>query len=164
MQCKLNYVIRCEYCLITNLLLSRCPRGSLLKCITHYIKRSRNNHVVIMAIRVDISYLPEDLKNIILDSMAVQSTLDHETNNNKDVIIFTMENNVQKIKQIVQGILNQNHVNAYIVAENSEKENELTILKQGDMEQFGIYICTHCAMSFESEIQRTIHQRIHYFT
>jgi hypothetical protein len=118
-----------------------------------------------MAIRVDISYLPEDLKNIILDSMDVQSTLDHETNNNnKDVIIFTMENNVQKIKQIVQGILNQNHVNAYIVAENSEKENELTILKQGDMEQFGIYICTHCAMSFESEIQRTIHQRIHYFT
>lgn len=164
LQCKLNYVIRCEYSLITNLLLSRSPRGSLLKSITNYIKRSRNNHVVIMAIRVDISYIPEDLKNIILNSMDVQSTLDHETNNNKDVIIFTMENNVQKIKQIVQGILSQNHVNAYIVAENSEKENEITILKQGDMEQFGIYICTHCAMSFESEIQRTIHQRIHYFT
>jgi hypothetical protein len=117
-----------------------------------------------MAIRVDISYLPEDLKNIILDSMKLKSTLDHETNNNKDVIIFNMENNVQKIKQIIQDILSQNHVNAYIVAENSEKENEITILKQGDMEQFGIYICTHCAMSFESEIQRTIHQRIHYFT
>jgi hypothetical protein len=117
-----------------------------------------------MAIRVDISYLPEDLKNIILDSVELKSTLDHKTNNDKDVIIFNMENNVQKIKQIIQDILSQNDVNAYIVAENSEKENEITILKQGDMEQFGIYICAHCAMSFESEIQRTIHQRIHYFT
>ncbi|HET7345538.1 MAG TPA: hypothetical protein VFJ05_06675 [Nitrososphaeraceae archaeon] len=116
-----------------------------------------------MAVKVDISYLPEDLKNMILDSMEVKSTLDHESNN-KDVVTFTMENNVQRVKQIIQDILSQNHVNAYIVAENSEKENEITVLKQGDMEQFGIYICTHCAMSFESEIQRTIHQRIHYFT
>ena len=135
------------------------------KNIINYIKRWTNNHIIIiMAIRLDISYLPEDLKKIILDSVELKSTLDHETNNNKDVIIFNMENNVQKIKQIIQDILSQNHVNAYIVAENSEKENEITILKQGDIEQFGIYICAHCAMSFESEIQRTIHQRIHYFT
>lgn len=118
-----------------------------------------------MAVRVDISYLPEDLKYIILNSIEVKSVLDTQgdNNTNKDVIIFTRENNIQKIKRIIQNILSQNHISAYIVAENSEKENEITILKQGDMEQFGIYICTHCGMSFESENQRTVHQRIHYF-
>jgi rubrerythrin len=115
-----------------------------------------------MAIRVDISFLPGDLKYTILNSIEVKSNLDNQSNN--DVIIFTEENNIQKIKQMMQKILRQNRINAYIVAENSEEENEITILKQGDMEQFGIYICTHCGMSFESEIQRTVHQRIHYFT
>jgi len=120
-------------------------------------------HILFMAVRVDISYLPGDLRYIILNSIEVKSVLDTQGDNNKDVIIFTMENNIQKIKRIMQNILSQNHITAYIVAENSEKENEMTILKQGDMEQFGIYICTHCGMSFESEIQRTVHQRIHYF-
>ncbi|MGB6627719.1 MAG: hypothetical protein WBE61_06280 [Nitrososphaeraceae archaeon] len=122
-----------------------------------------------MAVKVDISYVAGDLRYIILNSAEVKSSsVNHRSNennnNNKDVIIFADENNIQKIKQIIQHIFTQNHINDYIVAENTEVENEITILKQGDMEQFGIYICTHCGMSFESEIQRTVHQRIHYFT
>ena len=70
----------------------------------------------------------------------------------------------KRLSKLYNISLRQNHINDYIVAENTEVENEITILKQGDMEQFGIYICTHCGMSFESEIQRTVHQRIHYFT
>jgi transcription elongation factor Elf1 len=122
-----------------------------------------------MAVKVDISYVAGDLRYIILNSAEVKSSsVNHRNNennnNNKDVIIFADENNIQKIKQIIQHIFTQNHINDYIVAENTEVENEIAILKQGDMEQFGIYICTHCGMSFESEIQRTVHQRIHYFT
>ena len=122
-----------------------------------------------MAIRVDISYVARDLRYIILNSAEVKSNSincrsNKNNNDNEDVIIFADENNIQNIKQIIQHIFTQNHINDYIVAENTEVENEIAILKQGDMEQFGIYICTHCGMSFESEIQRTVHQRLHYFT
>jgi hypothetical protein len=117
-----------------------------------------------MAIRVDISHLHSDLRNIILNSIDTKSISDNNQSNSKDLIIFANEDNIQKIKQLIQNILTQNHITDYIVAENTEEENEIAILKQGDMEQFGIYICTHCGMSFESEIQRIVHQRIHYFT
>ena len=118
-----------------------------------------------MAIRVDLSYLPADLKCIILNSIEVKPITDSQSNEStKDVITFINENDIQKIKQIMQNILRQNDVDDYLVTENSEKENEIAILKQGDMEQFGIYICVHCGTSFDSEIQRIVHQRMHYFT
>ena len=123
-----------------------------------------------MVVRVDISYLTSDLRYIIINNANVKSIPNYlhssrnNDNNNNDIITFIDENSIQKIKQIIQHIFTENHINGYIVAENTEEENEITILKQGDMEQFGIYICTHCGMSFESEIQRTVHQRIHYFT
>lgn len=123
-----------------------------------------------MVVRVDISYLTSDLRYIIVNNAKVKSIPNYlhsnrnKDNNNNDIITFIDENSIQKIKQIIQHIFTENHINGYIVAENTEEENEIVILKQGDMEQFGIYICTHCGMSFESEIQRTVHQRIHYFT
>ena len=122
-----------------------------------------------MVVRVDISYLTSDLRYIIVNNATVKSIPNYlhsnrNNNNNNDIITFIDENSIQKIKQIIQYIFTENHINGYIVAENTEEENEIAILKQGDMEQFGIYICTHCGMSFESEIQRTVHQRIHYFT
>ncbi|HEY6884712.1 MAG TPA: hypothetical protein VI278_11805 [Nitrososphaeraceae archaeon] len=123
-----------------------------------------------MVVRVDISYLTSDLRYIIVNNAKVKSIPNYlhrnrnNDNNNNDIITFIDENSIQKIKQIIQHIFTENHINGYIVAENTEEENEIVILKQGDMEQFGIYICTHCGMSFESEIQRTVHQRIHYFT
>jgi flagellar biosynthesis/type III secretory pathway chaperone len=121
-----------------------------------------------MVVRVDISYLTSDLRYIIVNNAKVKSIPNYVhgngNNNNNNIITFIDENSIQKIKQIIQHIFTENHINGYIIAENIEEENEIAILKQGDMEQFGIYICTHCGMSFESEIQRTVHQRIHYFT
>jgi hypothetical protein len=124
-----------------------------------------------MVVRVDISYLTSDLRYIIVNNAKVKSIPNYvhgngnnNNNNNNNIITFIDENSIQKIKQIIQHIFTENHINGYIIAENTEEENEIAILKQGDMEQFGIYICTHCGMSFESEIQRTVHQRIHYFT
>jgi hypothetical protein len=48
-------------------------------------------------------------------------------------------------------------------SENTEKENEITLLKKGDIQQLGIYLCTHWGDALGSEIQRTVHKRIHYF-
>ena len=122
-----------------------------------------------MVIRIDISNLTNDLRDIILNSLELKSFLNdqlnnNDDNNNKQIIVLPNENNIQKLKQIIQNILTRNcYQNEYIVAENLEEKNEIAILKQGDMEQLGIYICTHCGMSFKSQVQRTIHERMHYF-
>src|SRR5919199_4471187 len=122
-----------------------------------------------MVIRIDISNLTDDLRDIILDSIELKSFLndqpnDDDDNNSEQIIVLPNENNIQKLKHIIQNILTRNcYQNEYIVAENLEEKNEIAILKQGDMEQLGIYICTHCGMSFESQVQRTIHERMHYF-
>ena len=123
-----------------------------------------------MVIRIDISNLNNDLRDIILNSLELKSFLNDQLDNNDDdknnkqIIVLPNENNIQKLKQIIQNILTRNcYQNEYIVAENLEQKNEIVILKQGDMEQLGIYICTHCGMSFKSQVQRTIHERMHYF-
>ena len=51
----------------------------------------------------------------------------------------------------------------YLVAENDEDPNEIAILKKGNIEQLGLFICEFCPLVFRSEIEKTIHQRIHYF-
>jgi hypothetical protein len=123
-----------------------------------------------MVIRIDISNLTNDLRDIILNSLELKSFLNDQLDNNDDdknnkqIIVLPNENDIQKLKQIIQNILTRNcYQNEYIVAENLEQKNEIVILKQGDIEQLGIYICTHCGLSFKSQVQRTIHERMHYF-
>jgi hypothetical protein len=81
-----------------------------------------------------------------------------------NALIFINENRIEKIKEILQDILTRHSLSEYIIAENTEDENEIVILKQGDMEQFGVYICSHCSMSFKSKNLRSLHERVHYFT
>ncbi len=119
-----------------------------------------------MVIRVDMSYLSSDIRKIILNTIENKSISQKQSNNNKnnnnDIIIFDNETDIQKIKEILQYTLAKNRLNDYIVTENTKEENEIAILKNGDIEQLGIYTCPHCAMLFKSDVQRTIHQRIHY--
>jgi hypothetical protein len=39
----------------------------------------------------------------------------------------------------------------------------VAILRKGDLEQFGIYVCKYCGTTFKSIGERVIHERIHYF-
>ena len=41
-------------------------------------------------------------------------------------------------------------------------KNEIAILKSGDLEEIGIFICAHCGTPFQSHEQMMIHQRMHY--
>jgi hypothetical protein len=116
-----------------------------------------------MATKVDVSRLPHSLKEIIISAFEHKSILQKQSNIHKNTIILDDENDVQRIKQILEDTLASNQVNDYMVAENSQQENEIAILKKGDIEQLGIFICAHCGMLFDSELQRIIHQRIHYF-
>jgi hypothetical protein len=116
-----------------------------------------------MVIKVDVSRLSDSLKEIIVSIFEQKSILQRQSNINKNILVLVNENDVQSIKQILEDTLKSNLINDYIVAENTKEQNEIAILKRGDIEQLGIFICAHCGMLFESELQRTIHQRIHYF-
>jgi hypothetical protein len=117
-----------------------------------------------MVIKVDMSYLSSNIRKIILNTIENRSISQKQSNNNNnnDIIILDNETDIQKIKEILQYTLAKNRLNDYIVTENTKEENEIAILKNGDIEQLGIYICSHCGMLFKNDTQRTIHQRIHY--
>ena len=51
----------------------------------------------------------------------------------------------------------------YVAAENMQEKGEIAVLKRGDIEQLGLYLCRYCAMVFASDIERNVHQRAHYF-
>jgi len=69
---------------------------------------------------------------------------------------------LKDFKLFVENILRDNY-DEYMVTEDTEAINTLTILKQGDVEQFGMYMCSHCGAFFKSIEERTVHERIHYF-
>lgn len=50
-----------------------------------------------------------------------------------------------------------------VAVENMQDESEIAILKKGDIEQLGLYLCGYCAMVFGSDLERNLHQRVHYF-
>lgn len=116
-----------------------------------------------MAIKVDMSHLSVNMRKIILNTIENKFISQKwSNNNNNDIIILDCETDIQKIKEILQYALTKNRLNDYIVTENTKEENEIAILKNGDIEQLGIYICSHCGMLFKNDTQRTMHQRIHY--
>jgi len=123
-----------------------------------------------MVIKIDISYVSDDLKSAIQNAIQ-QSSVSEGQNNDNDcdrcrdhrIIVLSDDNNRREIKRILEDVLRRNQINDYIVVDNTKEENEIAILKKGDMEQLGIFICSHCGIVLESEDERTIHQRIHYF-
>ena len=48
---------------------------------------------------------------------------------------------LQDFKNIIENIFEKNNLNQFIVVEDTENENTLTIVKEGDIEQFGMYVC-----------------------
>ena len=70
---------------------------------------------------------------------------------------------LEDFKVILRDILARNHLDNFTIAEDIEAENTVAILREGDLEQFGIYVCKHCGTTFKSIDERIIHERIHYF-
>ena len=124
-----------------------------------------------MVIKLNLAHISETLKQIVIsnikdrtDITSLPKSWKHDNAIETNILIFLNENRIEKIKEVLQEILTSHSLIEYIVAENSEDENEIVILKQGDMEQFGVYICSHCSMSFKTENLRSLHERLHYFT
>jgi hypothetical protein len=114
-----------------------------------------------MVVRIDLSYVPNNIQYIILD--IIEKVLASEKQFADKIITLYNETSVQKIKHILEEELRLKDLDDYVISENIRDQSEIAILKKGDIEQFGIYICIHCGMVFESEILRVVHQRMHYF-
>ena len=59
--------------------------------------------------------------------------------------------------------LKRNSIVEYVVAQDSQKENTITLLKSGDLGQLGIYFCDFCGAFFNTEEGKYLHERVHYF-
>ena len=114
-----------------------------------------------MVVKIDLSYIPSNIQSIILD--IVERLIASQKESSDKMITLYNESNVEKIKHIIEEELKLKNLNDFIISENTRDETEIAILKKGDIEQLGIYVCMHCGMVFESEVQRTVHQRMHYF-
>jgi F0F1-type ATP synthase epsilon subunit len=115
-----------------------------------------------MIIRINIGFLPTVARSKLINFLITQFQLEQSYSDNDDIISLNTTSGIQTIKKTVESILTE-ICEGYIITENIHAENEIVVLKKGDLEQLDIYICIHCGMPFESEGQRSIHQRIHYF-
>ena len=114
-----------------------------------------------MVVKIDLSYIPSNVQHIVLD--IVERLVSSQKESSGRVITLYNERSVERIKHILEEGLRLRDLNDYVISENTLDESEIAVLKKGDIEQLGIYVCMHCGMVFESETHRTIHQRMHYF-
>jgi hypothetical protein len=101
------------------------------------------------SVRVDISRLCDASKPDILQALGGTET------DNSIIILGTPA----QVKQAIEKILPE----GYVVAESTEEPSVLAVLKEGDIEQLGLYLCGYCATVFHNEVERNLHQRVHYF-
>jgi hypothetical protein len=138
-------------------------------------------------IKLDLSFLPIEMRSSITGKIktklssqsnvmgiieAKPNSMTSDRNKNRIVgfaddtdQLYTVQwvnGTLKDFKLFVESILRNNY-DEYMVAEDAESADTLTILKQGDVEQFGMYVCSHCGTFFKSIEERAVHERIHYF-
>jgi rubrerythrin len=128
-----------------------------------------------MIIRLDVSFLSANVRSLIVNSEEIKSfSVDYTTNRTNSAManqddpntIITLDykkESLEDFKAMLREILSRNHLDNFTIAEDTETENTVAILREGDLEQFGIYVCKHCGTTFKSIDERIIHERIHYF-
>ncbi len=121
-----------------------------------------------MEINVDLSFFPENLTPIITNSKEIKSFFlknyrnSNQNSSNSKMSIFEFPGSLNEFEDILKTILQKNSINQYVVVQDTETENTITILKAGDMEQLGILICDFCGAAFSSKDEKYIHQRAHF--
>jgi hypothetical protein len=120
-----------------------------------------------MDINVDLSFFPDNLVPLITNSMEIKSFfVENYSTNSQDrdtkLSLFNFPGSINEFEDLLKSILQKNSINEYVIAQDTETENTLAILKDGDMRQLGILICDFCGAAFSSEEEKYIHQRAHF--
>ncbi len=121
-----------------------------------------------MNIRLDTSFFPDYLSNIIVHSEEIKpfypGTLSiSDTDGTTKYITFEFPGPIEEFAEVLNSLLQKNSINDYVVVQDMDKENTLTVLKVGDLEQLGIFVCDFCGAVLDSQDGKYIHQRAHYF-
>jgi hypothetical protein len=134
---------------------------------------------------LDLSFLPIELRSSIIRNISkalssqnsvigIKETNSMASDRNENGVVSVTDDNdplyivqwvngsLKDFKLFVENILRIDY-DGYMVAEDIETVDTLIILKQGDVEQFGVHMCSHCGTFFKSIEERTLHERIHYF-
>lgn len=101
------------------------------------------------SVRIDISRLCDASRLAVLETLGLAQ---------EDESI-TVSGTPAQVKLAIEKILPE----GYVVAESTEDPTVLAVLKEGDIEQLGLYLCGYCATVFHNEVERNLHQRVHYF-
>lgn len=116
---------------------------------------------------ISLSRVCRELRPVILSFLYGRIAKDHIIEVNTDegqICIRLEEDDEKKIKLIIESEFTQNRdFEDYVITGNKDNPAEIDILKKGDLEQLGLFICGFCPMIFQSEVEKIIHQRIHYF-
>ena len=123
-----------------------------------------------MIIKVDLNFLPENLRSVIINSKELNQysinmediTEKYEEKSN-GIYMFGFDGYLSSFKGLVKVVLQNNSIHDYVVAEDLAYDNTLVILKDGDIQQLDIWLCDICGLACASEDEKYIHQRIHYF-
>jgi hypothetical protein len=118
-----------------------------------------------MNIYVDLSFFPNHLIPLIINSVEIRSFFVKYSNDQKDnrtFYIFEFPESLEKFENILNYILQKNSIKEYVAVQDTETENTLIFLKVGDMTQLGILICDFCGAAFNDEDEKYIHQRAHF--
>ena len=142
-----------------------------------------------MVIKIDLNFLPANLKSVIIHDINREyrhhHNLGHKKNvgdhnydnkendigsttidNNHNIITLDIDddkNDIHRIERMIKDILIKRRIHDYVVIRDAkEGENQIIIVKREHAERLGIYHCRHCGMAFEDEIQLSNHLRMHY--
>lgn len=131
----------------------------------------------VLILRLDLTFIPDSIRSLLLKSIDRESNKrvingsnvngrdngDRKSNTGSNALYYYDKSSLEELRNFLEDILKKNNLDQFVVVEDIENENTLAIVRNGDMEQFGMYICRHCGMIFGSEEERVIHERIHYF-
>ena len=102
---------------------------------------------------VSVSQACDELKQAILAALKGLGPAD------RDGRIQLRDGDVKAVLALLEKALADSDC---VAVENVQDESEIAVLKKGDIEQLGLDLCGYCAMVFGSDIERNIHQRVHY--
>ena len=121
-----------------------------------------------MDINLDLCFVPDQLISLITNSIEIEPFLvkncytSKQSSNTTTIYKLEFPGTIKEFEDLLKTVLKKNSIEEYIVVQDMEKENTLTILRDGDMGQLGILICDLCGALFNSEDEKYIHQRAHF--
>ena len=116
---------------------------------------------------LDLTFVPGPQRNEILSAISVISNIpinspEINLKERPQYVEFEFSGSLIDFEDILRTSLEGISYLDYIVTQDSLKENTLTLLKTGDLEQLDIYFCDFCGSFFNSEEGKYIHERAHY--